>query len=211
MAVKKYIRKDAQGQTTEHALGADAANVDVSAATAAALGLPEQEADLETVLGQTMSKTGDVSNATVAFTAAETRANLTTGEKLSVAFGKLAKWLADLKTVAFTGKYSDLSGVPDLSGYAAKSALVDATIGTTWGGAEGAWTQTLAVTGVTAGNTNHVKPADSATAEQRKAFFALQLRDRNRDGQAAGKIYLLAEGTVNTIAIPVTVTVMGDG
>lgn len=54
----------------------------------------------------------DASNNTVSFTMADTRVNISTGEKLSVAFGKIAKWLADLKTVAFTGKYSDLDGRP---------------------------------------------------------------------------------------------------
>ena len=54
----------------------------------------------------------DASNNTVSFTMAGTRVNISTGEKLSVAFGKIARWLADLKTVAFTGKYSDLDGRP---------------------------------------------------------------------------------------------------
>lgn len=54
----------------------------------------------------------DASNHTVSFTMAGTRVNISTGEKLSVAFGKIARWLADLKTVAFTGKYSDLDGRP---------------------------------------------------------------------------------------------------
>ena len=54
----------------------------------------------------------DASNNTVSFTMASTRVNISTGEKLSVAFGKIARWLADLKTVAFTGKYSDLDGRP---------------------------------------------------------------------------------------------------
>lgn len=54
----------------------------------------------------------DASNNTVSFTMAGTRVNISTGEKLSVAFGKIARWLADLKTVAFTGKYSDLDGLP---------------------------------------------------------------------------------------------------
>ena len=54
----------------------------------------------------------DASNNTVSFTMAGTRVNISTGEKLSVAFGKIARWLADLKTVAFTGKYSDLDGAP---------------------------------------------------------------------------------------------------
>lgn len=61
-----------------------------------------------------LDKTGDGSNVTAAFTAASARANIATGEKLSVIFGKLAKWFADLKTVAFSGSYSDLSNKPSI-------------------------------------------------------------------------------------------------
>lgn len=48
-----------------------------------------------------LDKTGDGSNVTAAFTTASTRANIATGEKLSVLFGKIAKWLGDLKALAF--------------------------------------------------------------------------------------------------------------
>ena len=48
-----------------------------------------------------LDKTGDGSNVTAAFTAATTRANIVTGEKLSALFGKIAKWLADLGSLAF--------------------------------------------------------------------------------------------------------------
>ena len=51
-------------------------------------------------------------NQTPTFAQASTRDNLVSGEKLSVLFGKIMKWFADLKTVAFTGAYSDLSGLP---------------------------------------------------------------------------------------------------
>ena len=61
-----------------------------------------------------LKKTGDGSDVTAAFTAATTRVNIATGEKLSVIFGKLAKWFADLKTVAFTGSYNDLSDKPTI-------------------------------------------------------------------------------------------------
>ena len=47
---------------------------------------------------------GDGSNVTAAFTAASTRANIATGEKLSVLLGKIAKWLGDLKALAFKDK-----------------------------------------------------------------------------------------------------------
>lgn len=61
-----------------------------------------------------LDKTGDGSNVTSTFTQASERANIATGEKLSTIFGKIAKYLADLKTVAFTGKYSDLTGLPTI-------------------------------------------------------------------------------------------------
>lgn len=53
-------------------------------------------------------------NQTPTFTQAETRANIASGEKLSVIFGKLMKWFADLKTVAFSGSYTDLSNLPTI-------------------------------------------------------------------------------------------------
>lgn len=46
------------------------------------------------------------------FTEASTRANIVSGEKLSTLFGKIKKFFADLKTVAFTGSYTDLSNKP---------------------------------------------------------------------------------------------------
>lgn len=49
---------------------------------------------------------------TPTFTQASSRANIASGEKLSTIFGKIMKVIADLKAVAFTGAYSDLSGKP---------------------------------------------------------------------------------------------------
>lgn len=59
-----------------------------------------------------LDKTGDASNTTTSFTTASARSNISTGEKLSVTFGKIAKFFADLKTVAFTGSYIDLNNRP---------------------------------------------------------------------------------------------------
>lgn len=58
-----------------------------------------------------LDTTGDGSNVTAAFTAASNRANISTGEKLSVIFGKIAKWFADLGSLAFksTVAKSDLA------------------------------------------------------------------------------------------------------
>lgn len=61
-----------------------------------------------------VAEEGDASATTVAFSAASERVNITTGEKLSALFSKIAKWLSDLKPVAFSGNYSDLSNKPTI-------------------------------------------------------------------------------------------------
>ena len=61
-----------------------------------------------------VAEEGDASDTTVTFSAASERVNITTGEKLSALFSKIAKWLSDLKPVAFTGSYSDLTDKPTI-------------------------------------------------------------------------------------------------
>lgn len=56
----------------------------------------------------------DASEYTAVFTQAGARANIESGEKLKALFGKIKKWFADMKTVAFTGAYSDLTGTPTI-------------------------------------------------------------------------------------------------
>ena len=46
------------------------------------------------------------------FTVAAKRENIASKEKMPKIFGKIAKFFADLKTVAFSGKYNDLDGKP---------------------------------------------------------------------------------------------------
>lgn len=55
-----------------------------------------------------LEKAGDASDTTVTFTQASARANIATGEKLSIMFGKIKKFFVDLKSVAFSGSASDL-------------------------------------------------------------------------------------------------------
>lgn len=61
-----------------------------------------------------VSTGGDTAENTTAFTAASARENLKSGEKHSILFGKIAKWFADLKAVAFSGSYNDLSNKPTI-------------------------------------------------------------------------------------------------
>lgn len=63
-------------------------------------------------VSEKLDKTGDASNVITEFTTATTRSNLTTKEKLSISLGKISKWFSDLKTVAFSGSYNDLSNKP---------------------------------------------------------------------------------------------------
>ena len=59
-----------------------------------------------------LDKTGDASDVTSDIQSATIRTNLTTGEKLAVSLGKIKKFFSDLKTVAFTGSYADLTEKP---------------------------------------------------------------------------------------------------
>lgn len=54
------------------------------------------------------------------FTEASTRENIQSEEPLSTLFGKIKKFFTDLKTVAFSGSYNDLSNTPSLGTAAAK-------------------------------------------------------------------------------------------
>lgn len=57
---------------------------------------------------------GNASNVTTTFTTAASRTALSSGETLATSLGKVSKYLNDLKTVAFTGSYNDLSNKPTL-------------------------------------------------------------------------------------------------
>lgn len=63
-------------------------------------------------IGAVASSNGDASNTKVTFTQSTSRVNLTNGDTLKTAFGKLSKWFVDLKAVAFSGSYNDLSNKP---------------------------------------------------------------------------------------------------
>lgn len=59
----------------------------------------------------------DIKDATArnpTFSQASARANIASGEALGTLFGKIMKWYADLKTVAFSGSYNDLNNKPTI-------------------------------------------------------------------------------------------------
>lgn len=117
---------------------------------------PVQSGGVYSALANKLDKTGDGSNVTAAFSAASTRANIATGEKLSVLFGKIAKWLADLGSLAFksTVSKSDLASDVQTSLGKADSALQSAPV-TSVNSKTGA--VTLGKSDVGLGNVDNVK------------------------------------------------------
>ena len=87
---------------------------DLASGVQASLGKADTALQKHQDISGKLDKTGDASSTTVAFSAASARENVKTGEKLSVIVGKIAKWFADLKTVAFTGSYNDLANKPTI-------------------------------------------------------------------------------------------------
>ena len=80
---------------------------------------------IDTELNNRPTKTGAATNMVTVFSQASARANLTSGETIATSFGKLMKWFEDLKTVAFSGSYSDLSSKPTLGTSASHTVVED--------------------------------------------------------------------------------------
>lgn len=75
----------------------------------------EDNAKIDAALYAKVDKTGEASTTTAAFTEAVTRTNIGTGETLAVLFGKIKKFFTDLKTVALTGSFNDLTDKPTIA------------------------------------------------------------------------------------------------
>lgn len=83
--------------------------------------------DTNAQLGATTAQGAIDALAKPTFTEASTRANIASGEKLSVILGKIKKFFTDLKAVAFSGSYNDLSNKPNLATVATSGSYNDLT------------------------------------------------------------------------------------
>ena len=118
--IKRARWKDPSGKVTDYDLGANAANV--SQDSTHRFVSDTEKNNWNTKLGST----GDGSNLTSKFSQASSRTNLSSGEKDSVSKGKIMKFFADLKAVAFSGSYNDLANKPSIpSGAAASQAVAN--------------------------------------------------------------------------------------
>ena len=87
------------------------------------------ESETEDVLdpsGKPLSDGGDLSEASVTFTADSTRTLPKSGSRFKAFCGSVLKFLSDLKAVSFSGSYNDLSNKPSIpSGAAASQAVAN--------------------------------------------------------------------------------------
>lgn len=114
----------------------------------------------EIVGGDFLTKTGDGSDVTAAFTETASRTNIVAGEKLSVLFGKIKKFFADLKTVAFTGSYADLSDKPVIP---EKNKVLTGSLAVSdWTDETGGFKQILTVSGLAAAGYTYTVYPNSA-------------------------------------------------
>ena len=96
--------------TIEDAASTYATQANLQAETSRA---EEAEQALNTsIQGKVSSQGGETGNTVTTFTESSTRANIVSGEKQSTLFGKIMKWFSDLKAIAFSGSYNDLSDTP---------------------------------------------------------------------------------------------------
>lgn len=88
--------------------------------------LENQTEDVLDPSGKPLSDGGDLSEASVTFTADSTRTLPKSGSRFKAFCGSVLKFLSDLKTVSFSGSYNDLSNKPSIpSGAAASQAVAN--------------------------------------------------------------------------------------
>lgn len=165
-----------------------------------------------------LDSNGDASNTTAEFIQSQNREGIESGESLSVIFGKIAKWLADLKNVAFSGKYADLSEIPsefdpsahasthskdgsdpitpESIGAASASKLYYGTLlASGWSGNE----QVVSIPGLPENAEGDVRIAMSATDDE---FLAWSAAIPRVTAHSSGSVTITAYGDVPTINIP---------
>lgn len=145
---------------------------------------------IDEALKEVKDKAEDSTGAIPEFVQAETRENIKNGETTGRLFGKIARFFADLKPVAFSGSYSDLSNKPNIPSvpdsvknphplsinghsYDGSAAINAGTIGITYGGT-GATTAEAARTNLGLGTAATQEIANNLTTTE--AGYALDAR-----------------------------------
>lgn len=82
--------------------------------------------DVNAALSNKLNTNGNASDTIIEFTEPATRENINSSEKQSILWGKVRKWFADLKPIAFSGKYDDLIGKPSIKVVSTQTEFDDA-------------------------------------------------------------------------------------
>lgn len=146
---------------------------------------------------------GNGSNLTAAYTVPETRAELTSGEKLSAALGKVSKWLSDLGSLAFksTVEKSDLDAAlqtqltaldNDVARYKDGQLTTIAGVAIPTGGGGGGGGDVVVDTALNADSTNPVQNAAIYAALDGKAP---KTHDHSADDIKTGTLPIARGGT----------------
>lgn len=112
--VGAHVAHDAVAQEAQTQIGSliDDCEDATEAANTAAGAASDAADDANTAAARAEAAAGgveDPSNAVITFTEASERTNLTTGDKIKEAFGKIKKWFTDLKDGAFCEATTDLT------------------------------------------------------------------------------------------------------
>ncbi len=141
------------------------------------------------------------------YTVAPENANLTSGEKVSVAFGKIAKAISSLIShLADTTSHITSGERTGWNNKASASVQKSGTLTQSGWSANAPYTQTLNVDTLSATSNGDIAIAHGATAAQRKAARRAMM---SVTGQEAGKLTITADGEKPGADIPVVVTIIG--
>lgn len=77
---------------------------------------PHQVTKQQLGLEDALLKTDDIKQNVATFTESSERNNIESGMTVSVILGRIKRYFSDLKTVAFSGSYNDLTDKPDIAG-----------------------------------------------------------------------------------------------
>ena len=141
-----------------------------------------------------LASEGNAKDTTVTFTQATARTNVASGDKMSILFGKIAKWFTDLKAVAFTGKYSDLENAP-------KREWTATVHGSTWS----RLCHMSAYKGLTTGSSFILNISASRTGVLYNATFAIKTYLNKK-----ATITKLSSSSVSTFALRLMVDATGN-
>lgn len=90
------------------------ADIDIDSELSEISANPVQNRVVTGELNKKLNKDGDATYTSAIFEKAGTRNELLSGDNLGTLFGKINKWLYDLKLVSFSGSYMDLANRPDI-------------------------------------------------------------------------------------------------